>query len=202
MASTTQGHVVRSLLALAESDAAPSDPRFSEQLLAVAGAAAVEDFLNSELRQIAADGCYFNDAWQHNRVVIGELLGATLAVSSLQRAPRFAYALDAPTWVTVPVSTAPEARLLIEEYLVSDPGAGSQVVLASRRPVHVGEVGVLEAGKIYRLVASRPIAILSFSLPPTNNTLTKVDCEVRCVIEAEHIQNDVMALCKIGRAHV
>jgi len=157
-----------------------------------------ESFVNDSLRQILHDDQFFDDGWQHNRIVIAAATGKTLALSAISKPSRFAYTLDAHAWIAMP-SSIDSTHVDVEEYRIGDEkqstAAGQAVEFVGRERLLPGEVRELSAGHAYRLTPLRQSVVLSFSLPPTANTLTKIDCEELRAVEAQHIQNDVMAIC-------
>lgn len=157
----------------------------------------VNDLINDHLDRIAGDDEFFDDDWQHNRIHLGDHGKMMAYIAPLMREARFAYTLDSDTWIGL-ARSGPQVDVRVEEYHVdvqmdcSAVGAACKVVSSS--VLRNGEVAVLKAGTAYRMVPSSPTVTITLCMPPTSNTVLRIDC-VDAIVVGEHVQNDVMAIC-------
>lgn len=193
MDSFIASNPIGQLLAFAQPDAPENELAVHRLVCEVLESGIPTELLNGSLRKIVADDQYFDDGWQHNRIVLGERFGRIVSLSAISKPSRFAYSLDANVWVGSLGSSIVIEEYHLEDSIVNSCG-NSQVEHVGSHLLLPNDVCRLFAGNVYRITPERQTLLLSFSLPPTSNTLTKVDCEDRRIVESQHIQNDIMAL--------
>ncbi|MGN2254284.1 HEAT repeat domain-containing protein [Frateuria sp. GZRe12] len=182
--------------------ASPTEAQIEVAFAALVRKRVPEQFLDGEIRRIAVDGRYFSQGWRYNQLIMAESPFGTLSINSVTKPAKYAYTVDAETWVAVPLSAAADG-LLVEHYEISEPsmlGSGEELSRSADQTVlRRGAVGKLKAGRVYRLIATIATPIMSFALPSSSNVIQKYDCETGRLCPSAHLQNGDMVLCSTAR---